>query len=164
MTKPLIIPAEIAQQIFDEAVCRYPDEACGFLLGEISNKREVREFIACKNIQNELNRLDPLRYPRDAKTAYAIDSLEQEDIEKRARFHDFQILSIVHSHTDHDVYFSKEDHDNAAPWGEPLFANVSYVVVGVQDGKVTAMSDFYWDGAKKDFVEYMFDLGGIKTP
>jgi len=158
MTKELKIDPEIKKQIFDEAIKCFPNEACGFLLGTVGKAREVEEFIACENIQNDLNEKDPTRFPRTAETAYTIDPLLQEDIEKRAKFHDLKILAIFHSHPDHDCYFSKEDKDMAAPWGEPLFPNTSYVVVSLYAGEVKAMSDYLWDEKQEDFIEYSFDI------
>lgn len=42
----------------------------------------------------------------------------------------------------------------AAPWGEPLFSNISYIVVSVYSGEVKNSSEFYWDSEKKDFIEH----------
>lgn len=160
MTKPLAINATLLEEIFAEAKRCYPEEACGFLLGTIGAHREAREFIPCQNIQNELHEKDPVRYPRTAETAYAIDPLVKEDMEKRAKFHGLKILAIVHSHPDHEAYFSKEDRDMAAPWGEPLFPDVSYVVVSVFDNEIRAVSDYFWSEREKDFVEYSFKIKG----
>jgi len=158
MAIELKIDPEIMNQIIEESIRCYPEEACGFILGNIGKAREAEEFIACQNIQNELHAKDSNRYPRTAETAYVIDPREQEDMEKRAKFHGLKILAIFHSHPEHDCYFSKEDRENAAPWGEPLFPNMSYLVVSVFDEEIKAVSDYFWDEESKDFIEFSYDV------
>jgi hypothetical protein len=51
------------------------------------------------------------------------------------------------------VYFSEEDKAMACPWGEPNDPRVGFLVIGVEKCKATAASLFYWDEAKKDFLE-----------
>jgi len=157
MSETIQISEEILDQIKAEALACHPEEACGFLLGQVANEgRVAKEFVACQNIQNELHEKNPDRYPRDAKTAYVIDSKEQEGVQKKAKDSGLEIIAVVHSHPEHDAYFSKEDKENAAPWGEPLFPNLSYVVASVYGDQVKAISDFYWDNEAKDFVEHQF--------
>ena len=135
-------------------IAAFPNEGCGFILGQVSEAREAIEFVACRNIQNELNQRDPTRFPRTAETAYVIDSHEQEQVQAEAKQKGLDIIAIVHSHPNHDVYFSQEDKENACPWGEPLFPNMSYIVVSVYDAAVKAISDFYWDIEQNDFEEH----------
>ena len=140
------------QTIFEESERGWPEEVCGFVVGLAQNgKREAIEVIPCQNIQNLLHQKDPERYPRNAKTAYTIDPKEMNRIQKEAVEKGFEILSIFHSHPEHGVYFSDEDKGMAAPFGEPLFPNLSYLVVSVYGKKVKNASEFFWDG--KDFVE-----------
>lgn len=155
MPKPLVIAPEILSQIRTEALNRYPNEACGLLVGWVGHERVAVDFFPCENIQNELHEKDPMRYSRDALTAYVIDARDFEDVEKMAKEKGLSIVAVVHSHPNSSVYFSKEDKDNAAPWGEPLFQNLSYVILSVTSSGVAAMSDFYWDEAQKDFLEIM---------
>lgn len=141
------------QTIFKESERGWPEEVCGFVVGLAQNgKREAIEVIPCQNIQNLLHQKDPERYPRNAKTAYTIDPKEMNRIQKEAVEKGFEIISIFHSHPEHGVYFSDEDKGMAAPFGEPLFPNLSYLVVSVYGKKVKNASEFFWDG--KDFVEF----------
>lgn len=154
MTTPrLTICSELLSQIIQEVVRCHPHEACGFLLGKILDCREAQEFVACQNIQDECHQSDPDRFPRTAKTAYVIDAKEQARVREEAQKKELSVLAIVHSHPEHDVYFSEEDKKNAAPWGEPLFENLSYVVVSVYGKTIKGISDFVWDETKKDFLE-----------
>ena len=63
-----------------------------------------------------------------------------------------EVKAIVHSHTDHDAYFSEEDRLVACPWGEPMFPGVSYIIVSVWGKKFKEVNEFYWDERQKDFV------------
>jgi proteasome lid subunit RPN8/RPN11 len=151
MTLPLTISQELRNACFAEAVRCHPSEACGFLLGHVGVSREAVQFVACKNIQDELHAKDASRFPRTAATAYVIDSKEQEAIFAKAKADGLSVISIMHSHPEHDVYFSAEDKTNAAPWGEPLFPELSYFVISVYGKTVRAASDFYW--GEDDFIE-----------
>lgn len=151
--KKLFIEKSILEKMTTEALRCYPSEACGFLVGKMDETREALEFISCRNIQDDLHAQDPERYPRTAATAYVMDSKEQEKIFERAKEKKQNVIAIVHSHPDHDAYFSAEDKQNACPWGEPLFENVSYVVVSVYAGKIKEIFDYVWDDNARDFVK-----------
>lgn len=148
------ITEKLLQEIYKEAKKCYPHEACGFLIGQLEgDQRIAEEFVATQNIQNELHEKDPKRYPRDAKTAYTIDPKEMQSVQKKVDESRKSLISIFHSHPEHGVYFSDEDKGMAAPWGEPLFPELSYIVVSVYDGHVKNASEFYWDKDQKDFLE-----------
>ena len=155
MKLPLKISQKLLDELFAESVRCHPFEACGFLLGKVSADARIAEkFIACRNIQDELHAQDPARYTRTAATAYVIDSKEQDAVFAQATSAGQAVIAIVHSHPEHDAYFSAEDKANAAPWGEPLFPEMSYVVISVYGKTVTAAHDFCWDLSQNDFVEH----------
>lgn len=139
-------------QVVAHAAKHYPNEACGFLIGEKKN-RSVTEFLPVKNVYDEMHARYPETYPRTAKTAYLIDPKEQQRIFDEAERNGQEVKAIYHSHTDHDAYFSEEDRLVAAPWGEPMFAEVSYIVVSIWNGKLKEVNEFFWDESKNDFME-----------
>ncbi len=150
----LEIRQQLLEDIYRESEKCYPHEGCGFVIGSLVNgKRIASNVIAVNNIQNDVHAKDPQRYPRDAKTAYTIDPKDMERIEKEALKNNQKILCIFHSHPEHGVYFSAEDKGMAAPWGEPLFPDLSYIVVSVYGGEVKNSSEFYWDNQTSDFAE-----------
>lgn len=157
MNCPYIFMLQIDQKILDEIYAEsercHPFEGCGFILGTDGNGRVATRFVAVKNIQNDVHAKDPVRYPRDAKTAYTIDPKDMQKIELDAKAKGEKIINIFHSHPEHGVYFSQEDKDMAAPWGEPLFPSISYLVTSVYAGKLVNCSEFYWSDEKTDFVE-----------
>lgn len=148
----IIICQEILDTIIQHAIRHYPDEACGMLLGD-KGQDSVSEFIPCRNIYNEMHEHYPETYPRTAKTAYLIDSREQQRIFDKAEKEGQEVKTICHSHTDHDAYFSEEDRLIAAPWGEPMYPGISYLVVSVWNKQLKEMNEFVWNETSKSFVE-----------
>lgn len=148
----LTICSEILDQVVTHAVKHYPLEACGFLIGE-KGQDSVTEFIAVRNVYDEMRAKYPETYPRTGKTAYLIDPREHRRVFDDAARNGREVKAICHSHTDHDAYFSQEDRLVAAPWGEPNYPGVSYIVVSVWDGRLKEINEFSWDNAKNDFVQ-----------
>jgi [CysO sulfur-carrier protein]-S-L-cysteine hydrolase len=145
------IDKQIWPAILDQAIAEYPNEACGFLAGPTEG-REASTYYPCRNIYDEMHTKDSDRYPRTAKTAYLIDSKEQQAVFDAVEKEGLSIKSIVHSHPDHDAYFSEEDKLVAAPWGEPSFPEISYLVISIWNGKFKEANEFIWDVQKKDFI------------
>jgi proteasome lid subunit RPN8/RPN11 len=148
----LTICQEILDQMVGHAIRHYPDEACGFLIGE-KGQASVTEFVPIQNVYDEMHAKYPDNYPRTAKTAYLIDPREQQGVFDEAEKNGQEVKAIYHSHTDHDAYFSQEDRLVATPWGEPMFPGVSYIVVSVWDRKLKEINRFSWDEEKKDFTQ-----------
>src|SRR3989338_1291665 len=135
---------ETMNLVIAHAVKHYPDEACGFLIGE-KGRDSVAEFVPVKNVYDEMHAKYPETYPRTAKTAYLIDPRVQQTIFDDAAKNNQEVKAIYHSHTDHDAYFSEEDRLVAAPWGEPSYPGISYLVVSVWDKKLKEMNEYCWD-------------------
>lgn len=130
-----------------QAVEEYPFESCGVILARGGERRLLR----CRNAQNELHARDPVRYPRDARTAYYIDPkdlLRIGDLERQG----FDVAVIYHSHVDAGAYFSETDRRQAVVGGEPAYPGAVYVVTSVVRGVVDAVAAFRWDPDCRDFV------------
>ena len=130
-----------------QAVEEYPFESCGVILARGSERRLLR----CRNAQNELHARDPVRHPRDARTAYYIDPkdlLRIGDLERQG----FDVAVIYHSHIDAGAYFSETDRRQAVVGGEPAYPGAVYVVTSVVRGVVDAVAAFRWDPDSRDFV------------
>jgi len=147
----LTLCPEILDKIVVHAIEKYPEEACGILIGE-KGQGSATEFIPCKNLYDEMHRREPNAYPRTARTAFLIDSREQRRIFDEAEGNHQEVKAIVHSHTDHDAYFSEEDRLIAAPWGDPMFPGISYIVISIWNRKFKEANEFFWDEEKKDFA------------
>jgi proteasome lid subunit RPN8/RPN11 len=149
----LEIVSEVWDQIIDHAIDKYPSEGCGILAG-LPEEGQGTVYYPCRNIYDEMHVKDPEAYPRTSKTAYLIDGKEQQEIFDRVAADGLTVKSIVHSHIDHDAYFSEEDRYVAAPWGEPFYPEISYLVISIWDGKFKEANEFRWNAGKADFVGY----------
>ena len=146
----VLTPAE-QEAIHAQAVEEYPFESCGVILARGSERRLLR----CRNAQNELHARDPVRYTRDARTAYYIDPkdlLRIGDLERDG----FDVDVIYHSHIDAGAYFSETDRRQALVGGQPAYPAAVYIVTSVMAGRVGAIAAFRWDAGRRDFVSLEF--------
>jgi proteasome lid subunit RPN8/RPN11 len=105
----------------------------------------------CENIQNRLHAENPESFPRDARTAYAIDRGEADEIITSTKAKGRDIIAFYHSHTDHEAYFSVTDVEAQTALGEPEFPDALHIVVSVRNRKIHDVICFQWDRGKEDF-------------
>jgi adenylyltransferase/sulfurtransferase len=150
----MIVTGEEFARIRRQAEAEYPCECCGVILVKAGAGCE-RVLFPCRNIQNERHAKDRMRYPRDARIAYYIDP---QDLLKVGRLEaeGFSVSTIYHSHIDVGAYFSETDKRQAAPAGEPLYPEATYLVVSVVDHKVVEARAFSWDPTRQDFLPIPF--------
>src|SRR6266498_759660 len=150
----MILSAEGFSRIQAQAEAEYPAECCGVVLvhpGIPPPDSGDRLLLACRNIQNELHTKDPVRHPRDARTAYFIDPKDLLSIGRREA-QGYAVAVIYHSHIDAGAYFSATDKRNALINGEPAYPEALYVVLSVGEGHVVDSGTFAWDATAHDFV------------
>ena len=140
------------KEIFAHAEEGYPDEVCGIVLGKPGDPK-ANAVRRCANLANEYHHQDPVRYPRDARTAYVMDPKGLLRIQAEADAKGLDLIVIYHSHTDHEAYFSQTDRELALFDGEPLWPGARYLVVSVKGGKVSYFKVFIWNTVRKDFSE-----------
>jgi proteasome lid subunit RPN8/RPN11 len=148
----LILAPEEWARVQAQAVAEYPAECCGVLLVR-GGPSPDRLLLPCRNVQSELHAKDPVRHPRDARTAYFIDPKDLLAIGRREA-QGYAVAVIYHSHIDAGAYFSPTDEQNALINGEPAYPEAVYVVVSVVDGKVADTRAFAWRADARDFVEW----------
>jgi proteasome lid subunit RPN8/RPN11 len=132
----------------------YPDEVCGIVIGKAGDPK-TNAVRRCLNVANTYHQEDPIRYPRDARTAYIMDPQDLLRIQLEADAKGLDFLVIYHSHTDHDAYFSPTDRELALFEGEPLWPSAQYLVVSVRNKKAQDFKSFIWDPLIKDFKNLM---------
>jgi proteasome lid subunit RPN8/RPN11 len=146
----MIFSDEERAQIHAQAEAEYPAECCGVLLiGKGSGADRL--LLPCRNIQDELHAKDPVRHPRDSRTAYFIDPKDLLAIGRREA-QGYAVAVIYHSHIDAGAYFSPTDKRNALINGEPAYPEALYVVLSVLEGKVVDSRAFAWDPSAGDFA------------
>jgi len=132
----------------------YPEETCGFVFGE----DDMLEVLPMRNIQNEMHEKHPEQFSRDSRTAYYFEPVEMQRVLDEKEKAGLPLRSIYHSHPDHDSYFSETDSDAAAPFGEPSFPGVVYLVYSVRDGEVADVKAFDWSTETMRFVEVQLEI------
>lgn len=149
---PLTLIQPTIEAIFREVVSAWPREACGVILGDPENAA-TQQFHRFDNLADRLHALDPERYPRDGRTAYAMNPLALDRLVESSRAQGLELLAIVHSHPQHASYFSATDRAAAAPFGLPTYADAAQIVVSVFDGEVRDCKAFAWDESTQDWPE-----------
>jgi len=119
-----------------------PNEGCGVILSGPGG----HTLVPMENAYDRYKAIDPEGFPRTARTAYYLDPREWMRVQDRAEAEGATVTCIVHSHVDVGAYFSAEDRAMAAPEGQPLFPDVSYLVVAVDGGRATGARLFWWEG------------------
>lgn len=148
----MILAPEELEAIRRQASEEYPHESCGVIVAQGATRR----LVPCRNAQNDLHAKDPVRHPRDARTAYYIDPADLLRI-GRLESEGFTVAVIYHSHVDAGAYFSDTDRRQALIGDEPSYPGAAYVVTSVVGGRPEAVAAFRWSPARRDFVPV--DLG-----
>ena len=144
----------INSQAFDAMVAQaereFPFECCGFIIGDTSE--QVRPI---GNIQNQKHAADPVRFQRDARTAYMMDPKEQLAVFQEIDREKLKLKAVYHSHPGHDAYFSATDRAQACSFDptEPDYPETAYIVMSVRGGKFAGAAAFVWDAEQRGFVE-----------
>jgi proteasome lid subunit RPN8/RPN11 len=155
------LPEALLVEIVRQAEAGYPEEICGIVIGqpEAPHTYRVRQVA---NIANREPQEDTSGEPRDARTAYKMDPLEQLRVLKEADMLGGEVVTIYHSHPNHGAYFSRMDRDRAlAANGEPIWPGVEYLVISVVNGRARRATEYRWDQRRGDFAETLVALPGL---
>jgi proteasome lid subunit RPN8/RPN11 len=141
--------------IVAQAEREFPDECCGFIIGD--GAEEVRPI---GNIQNRKHSENPAVFTRDARTAFLMDPKEHLAVLNEIDRRKLRLLAVYHSHPDHDAYFSATDRAQACSFdaSEPDYPDTIHIVMSVRGGKFVRAAAFGWDAAAKDFAEIGLDI------
>ena len=145
-----IVSAGALGEIYAHARRDYPDECCGMIFGP-REAAVADRAVACANIQNRLHAEDPVRFERDARTAYNFDAPDLFKLQRSFRG-DQPVKVVYHSHVEVGAYFSKTDEAAALFDGEPSFP-VEYLVIDVKTDGARGAVQFAWDPGARAFVE-----------
>lgn len=141
------IADEVLRLVYAQAERLYPEEACGLLIGPRDTLR-CDEARPCENQQNRLHARDPVAYPRDARTAYALSVADLTFLDASLGS-DRPVKIVYHSHIEVGAYFSLEDRSAATFEGELIYP-VDYLVIDAKQEGVRGAKLFrFRDG---DFV------------
>jgi len=157
-----VLPDGPLTEIVRQAEAGYPEEICGMIVGQ----RGAPETYRVRQVTNVANREpqeDPSGVPRDARTAYKMDPLEQLRTLREVDEHGWEVAAFYHSHPDHDAYFSRMDRERAlAPDGEPIWPGATYLVVSVMGGRAWGAASYRWDPRQREFIEIRVKLPSVQ--
>lgn len=115
----------------------FPEECCGFLLGEFSkDEKEVKAVARGTNILDDLGRFN----------RFLISSTEFLIQERAAKKIDLNVIGFYHSHPDSEAHPSEIDLKNAWPW-------YSYVIVSVGIGGSKELTSWVLEDDRSTFIE-----------
>ena len=146
------IPSDLLEKIFEHARKDYPSECCGFIVGPDDQASRLSRSIPCINAQDEYHTRDPLQFPRTSQNAYFVEPRQLLQIQKEIRSKGEVLRMIYHSHPNSDAVFSAEDQKMAAMNGEPVYPDVSYLVISVKQSEIAGYNVFSWDLSQRKFV------------
>jgi proteasome lid subunit RPN8/RPN11 len=118
---------QLKQSIFEQGEKTYPNECCGFLLGDIDGQ----------NIKH-IKEIKPADNTKDAKEQYHRFKIEPQDflnMQVYAMKKGLDILGFYHSHPDHPSAPSEYDREHALPF-------YSYIIVSIQKGKAASIDSW----------------------
>jgi proteasome lid subunit RPN8/RPN11 len=156
----MIVRADEIRQICEQAEAEYPSECCGVIM----TRGDERQVLRFRNMQDEMHRVDPERFPRTGRKAYYVGLEDHRRMDALVAA-GFATAVIYHSHPDAGAYFSATDREQAAPTPkagarsgppprrEPVWPGVSYLVVSVVNGQARELAVFRWEPTAADFVE-----------
>ena len=138
--------ADVREAVDAHAMAWFPKECCGLLV----TGKDGHAAILTHNGIDEAHSAEPGEYTRTGETGYLLDPREIMRSEARGE----TLVAIFHSHCIVGAYFSDEDKRRAmAPWDEPLFPGVQYVVLDAQEDGVRGYKVFEWSESDGDFIE-----------
>ena len=113
----------------------YPEECCGFLLGD--NTAQENRVAALHRASN--------RQPDNRERRFAISPEDYRAADESARQQDLDVVGFYHSHPDHPARPSETDLQEAT------FPGYTYVIVAVQDGKAGELTAWHLTSDRSRF-------------
>ena len=126
----------------DEARRRYPEEACGYLLGRPAADG-AREVLEARPAVNRRSLERERRFLLDPETV-----LRAED---EAEAQGMEVVGFFHSHPDHHAIPSDFDREHAWPW-------YSYPIVPVANGETGRLRSWRLRDDRSGFVEESVEM------
>jgi len=129
----LKIKKSLLEQIKKQSEEGYPYEICGFILGKIDYKNNVRQAVEVIQVENQNK--------ERANDRFEISPKDYMKVEDYADKNNLQIVGIYHSHPDHPDRPSQTD---------LLYAleDLSYIIVSVEKGKAVSYKSWYLKDGK----------------
>ena len=148
----LRLPAALLCELHGHALETYPEECCGFVMGPAAEPKRLSKAVREANEANKFHKLDPVTFPRTARTYFKINELRAARAFDSGDKSGEPIKVIYHSHCDAGAYFSAEDAATFAVDGTLMWP-CAFIVVSVQAGTVTETKLWVHEPGTNDFRE-----------
>ncbi len=121
----LHLSEKIQQEIYSDAQRTFPDECCGFLLGEEQGEKRLITEIKVIHNARESNR----------KRRFKITSQDYLKAERYAEQNQLALLGVYHSHPNHPSVPSEHDRASAQPY-------FSYLIIAVKKREFVSLQSW----------------------
>jgi len=121
---PVKISSQAYANLLNDLQSAYPDEGCGFLLGNESGERNIEETLKVDNSKEG-----------DKRRRFEIKPTDYMRAEKYAEENNMTLLGVYHSHPDHPAKPSEHDLKQAVPF-------FSYIIVSVMEGEIADITSW----------------------
>ena len=132
---PLVISSLLEKEMLEHLEKCYPEEGCGFFLGQAKEDKVVVRLFQATNMKDDTR-----------ERRYLIDPDAFAKADEEARSEGLDIVGIYHSHPDHPSRPSDFDREHAWPW-------YSYVVVAVEKGRAKKVTSWVLQDDRTEFLE-----------
>lgn len=116
------VSEELMATIAQYAVREFPDECCGFIIGD--------RVQPVQNMADVTSDHDGMPWQRTARTGYVLSGADVRTLSDSLDS-DEPVRILYHSHPNGKAYFSEEDQRFALFEGNPIFPGVQHLVMGV---------------------------------
>lgn len=127
------IPKAVVAAIGRHARESFPEECCGFLIGQAKEPRRIVEARRAKNVAEE-----------NRGRRYRVDPLELLHADEDARARRLDLIGIYHSHPNHPAIPSEYDTAQAASW-------YTYIIQGVVEREPRELTAWRFDETARRF-------------
>ena len=148
----LTIARDVLDALHAHALETYPSECCGFASGPAGDAKLVSASVREVNEADKYHKLDPITFPRTARTYFKINELRAAKAFSAGEKAGRPIKVIYHSHCDAGPYFSAEDAQTFASDNQLMWP-CAFIVVSVQDGKLAGHKLWVHEPGTNDFRE-----------
>ena len=130
------LPKEVLTKIHKHSRRVYPEECCGFLLGQVNDGHKlVSEIQTASNARTE-----------ERRRRFLITADEYRQVEAGSRGKQLEVVGFYHSHPDQKARPSAYDLEYAWPW-------FSYLIVSVEQREPKEVSSWVVDDDRRNFSE-----------
>ncbi len=145
----IVLDQKLLDRMLVHASFTYPEECCGFMIGEFRQGTAVKKVTSSRAVVNVFEKSE--RYHR-----YTIDPKEYISIENEAEKSGKEVVGIYHSHPNAPPRPSQYDQNHAWP-------TLSYIVIEVRERKPIEVASWRLKDDRSSFLEEQLTVENNST-